>query len=73
MPVSDVLGKFQSVFLTLPPPPASSVNCQNITLAGGSEGVEVAALLTQLMVVSGISSQAQGPVVGGFVGTSPTP
>lgn len=30
--ISDVLGKFPMVFLTSPPPPASSVNCQNITL-----------------------------------------
>lgn len=60
---------FFSPCLHLLPP----VNCQNITLAGGSKGVEVASLLTQLMVVSGSSSQAQGPVMWGFVGTSPTP
>lgn len=69
--ISDVLGKFLKSFLTLPPPPASSVNCQNITLASDSKGVEVVSHLTQLIAVSGSSRQAQDPIIWRAVRTSP--
>lgn len=39
--ISDMLGKFPKSFLTLLPSPASSVSCQNITLASDSKGIEV--------------------------------
>lgn len=71
--ISDVLGKFPKAFLTLPPPPpASSVNCQNITLASDSKGVDVASHLTQLIVVSGSCRQAQDTVMWRAARTSPT-
>lgn len=57
--ISDTLGKFPKSFLTLLLPPASSVNCQNITLAGDSKGVEVVAISAQLTAVSGSSRQVQ--------------
>lgn len=69
--VSDVLGKFPKSFLTLPPSPASSVSCQNITLAGDSKVTEVVSHLTQLIVVSGSSRKAQNPVMWRAVRTSP--
>lgn len=54
-----MLGKFPKSFLTLPPRPASSVNCQNITLATDGKGVVVVSHLTGLTAVSGSSKQAQ--------------
>lgn len=66
-----LLGKFPKSFLTLLPPLASSVNCQNITLASDSKGIEVVSHLStadssvwKLQAGSGCCNEGLKPCTG---------